>query len=83
MSRIILAALAAALAGCGNIDTPQRYSGQPGEFVCYTGGALSERHVLVTRARLRRGHWLLDYSDGGMSAYLPQRGESCGLERVR
>ena len=55
---------------------------KPKEFVCYTDGELTERHVGVKWAqREDKDIWLLTYVDTDEAkAYKQEAGESCGVE---
>lgn len=82
VSRAVVAAVAVlggcSLSSCSDMTPHER------EFVCYTDGALSERHVGVLGARLAFGGslWAIHYVDGPVMYYSPQRGETCGIEEL-
>lgn len=68
--------LCVVLTGCNLPEPPMER-----EFVCETGGALSERHVGVAKARYARtGDWVITYVEGNRAVYRQQPGEACALE---
>lgn len=66
--------LTLALAGCDVYAREQ-------EFVCYSDGVLTERHVGVHRAVPHDAVvWDIRYFDGQAVRYVQKPGESCGTE---
>jgi uncharacterized lipoprotein YajG len=84
MRRISVALLATLLlAGCSR--QPSDYAANPGEFVCETSGALTERQVGVAWADyLGDGDVRVYYVDGvdGPAVYRMRDGETCNVERI-
>lgn len=54
------------------------------EFVCYTSGKLTERHVGVASAeeKVSGPAWKITYVEGGYAIYAQRDGESCQIEEV-
>lgn len=67
----------ASLAACKN----DAYYTDGTEFVCYSDGELTERHVGVAEAWPKDDVWLIGYVDEAIVTYTPHRGEACGMER--
>lgn len=69
----------------GLVNDMQKVANLSGEFVCYTDGKLTERHVEVRRIVSVRRAIQIDviYTNGARASYYPQRGEACGFEEIR
>lgn len=83
LARVIVATMAV-LGGCSLSSCSDMTTTPAREFVCYTDGALTERHVGVLGARLVFGGslWAIHYVDGPVMYYSPLRGEACGIEEL-
>lgn len=53
------------------------------EFVCYTDGKLTERHVGVEGAYVSEDRVRINYTDGPPAFYWPEHGETCMVEELR
>lgn len=62
----------------------QRAKAPEVEFVCYTSGKLTERHVGVASAeeKVSGPAWKITYVEGGYAIYAQREGESCQIEEV-
>lgn len=80
MKTISLLTLAAVVAACTYKAPPVVEK----EFVCYTDGKLTERHVGVQEAyRSYDGTISIQYVEGDRASYWPERGETCMVEEIR
>ena len=87
MKKVLVIAVMLATVGCRNaaFDASETDATGVREFVCYTDGVLTERHVGIDSAvawNEAGGMYNLHYTDGQKMTYLPRRGETCGVETV-
>lgn len=84
MKKLVLVGLLVALAGCK--PAPVDGVTEQKEFVCYSDGKLTERHVGVkytNQSNAGNGFVYISYVDNDVQAiYIPAEGETCFEDEV-